>query len=151
MGRKAGETEWITISIDLLCKSHKAPVPYPTMHHFVTEMCTCVRISVTKWCIVGYLSKAIWNLWNGSMASLWEKMGCPVVFVSINLESLLIIVVRVCFHKSHFTDYKSLMQRRHEKSCLWNISVGSTKKINSSAKGDMTIISNVFFSITVIL
>ena len=24
-----------------------------TMHHFVTEMCTCVYISVTKWCIIG--------------------------------------------------------------------------------------------------
>ena len=24
------------------------------MHHFVTEMCTYVHISVTKWCIVGY-------------------------------------------------------------------------------------------------
>ena len=23
---------------DLLLKSHNAPVPYPTMHHFVTEM-----------------------------------------------------------------------------------------------------------------
>ena len=26
---------------------------HPTMHHFVTEMCTHVHISVTKWCIVG--------------------------------------------------------------------------------------------------
>ena len=24
-----------------------------TMHHFVTEMCTQVHISVTKWCVVG--------------------------------------------------------------------------------------------------
>ena len=29
--------------------------PYPKMHNFVTEMCTWVHISVTKWCIVGYL------------------------------------------------------------------------------------------------
>ena len=41
-------------TIDLLCKSQNAPVPYPTMHHFVTEMCTCLHISVTKWCIVRY-------------------------------------------------------------------------------------------------
>ena len=34
-------------------KSHNAPVLYSTMHHFITEMCMCV--SVTKWCIVGYL------------------------------------------------------------------------------------------------
>ena len=33
-------------------KSHNAPVPYLTMHHFVTELCTFVHISVTKWCIV---------------------------------------------------------------------------------------------------
>ena len=34
----------------------------PTMHYFVTEMCTCVHISITKWCIVGYLSNALWDL-----------------------------------------------------------------------------------------
>ena len=51
--------------IDLLQKSHNTPVLYPTMHHFVTEMCTCVHISVTKWCILGYLSRALWNLWDG--------------------------------------------------------------------------------------
>ena len=40
----------------LLHKSHNAPVPYPTMHHFVKEMCTSVHISVTKsWCILGCL------------------------------------------------------------------------------------------------
>ena len=32
------------------------------MHHFVTEICTCVHISVTKWCIVAYLSNALWDL-----------------------------------------------------------------------------------------
>ena len=42
-------------SLDLLHKSHNAPVPYPTMHRFVAEMCTCVHISVTKWCIVRYV------------------------------------------------------------------------------------------------
>ena len=30
-----------------------APDKYPTMLHFVTEMCTRAHISVTKWCIVG--------------------------------------------------------------------------------------------------
>ena len=44
---------------DLLQKYHKAPVPYPTIHHFVTEMCTHVHISVTKWCIEGYLPNAL--------------------------------------------------------------------------------------------
>ena len=35
-------------------QSHNALNTYPTMHHFVTEMCTHVHISDTKWCIVGY-------------------------------------------------------------------------------------------------
>ena len=43
--------------MDQIHTSHNTPVPYPTMHHFVTEMCTCVHISVTKWCIVGHLLK----------------------------------------------------------------------------------------------
>ena len=28
-------------------------------------MCTCVNISVTKWCIVGYLFGALWYLSDG--------------------------------------------------------------------------------------
>ena len=54
--------------IDLLHKTHHAPVTYLTMHHFVAEMCTCVHISVKKWCIVGYFSNALWDLWYGSIA-----------------------------------------------------------------------------------
>ena len=37
------------------------------MHHFVTEMCTCVHISATKWYIVGYLSNALCHLWDRSI------------------------------------------------------------------------------------
>ena len=51
--------------IDLLHKSHNASVSYPTMHHLVTEMCTYVHISVTKWCIVGYETDAFWDLRDG--------------------------------------------------------------------------------------
>ena len=49
-----------------ISQSHNVPVPYPTTHHFVTEMCTRVYISVTKRCIVGYLSDAFhtWDLWD---------------------------------------------------------------------------------------
>ena len=31
---------YTTVVTDLFHKSHNAPVPYPTMHHFVTEMYT---------------------------------------------------------------------------------------------------------------
>ena len=47
-----------SIIIYLSHKSHNAPVSYPKMHHFVTEMCICVHIFVTKWCVVGYLPDA---------------------------------------------------------------------------------------------
>ena len=49
------------------------------MHHFVTEMCTHVRISVTKWCIVGYEIGDLWirgqglfGLRQASVASLFH-------------------------------------------------------------------------------
>ena len=40
-------------------KSHNTPVSCPTMHHFVTEICTCVHISLTEWCIVWYFGWCI--------------------------------------------------------------------------------------------
>ena len=65
----------------------------PTIHHshipqytiFVTEMCTCVHISVTKWCIVGHLSNVLWDLWDESiwMSSLIPTApgkDCVVIF-----------------------------------------------------------------------
>ena len=52
---------------DIINKFHSAPVPCPTMHHFVTEMWTCLHISVTKWCIVGCVSNALLDLWDGSI------------------------------------------------------------------------------------
>ena len=52
----------ISLKIELPHKSHNASDKYPTMHHFVTEMCTYVHISVTKWCIVGYGIGAVCDL-----------------------------------------------------------------------------------------
>ena len=60
-----------TPTVDLLQKSHTAPPGlYPTMRHVVTEMCTCVHISATIWRIVGYLSDALWDLWEGTIVDL---------------------------------------------------------------------------------
>ena len=61
------------VRIDPFHKSQNASMPYPTMQHFVTEMCTCVLISVKKWCIMGYLCDALWDLWDGSIEIfLWR-------------------------------------------------------------------------------
>ena len=47
-------------SKDQLLKSHDAPVPCPTMHHFVTEICACfcykmLHYGTFVWCIVGFV------------------------------------------------------------------------------------------------
>ena len=51
-------------------------VRYPTMHHFVTEMCTYVHISVTKWGIVGYGTGALWDLCNMSIIPVGDFIVC---------------------------------------------------------------------------
>ena len=48
---------------------------YPIMHHFVTEMCTHVHISVTKGCIVGYGTGALWDLVKKSWQT-WVNSSC---------------------------------------------------------------------------
>ena len=83
LSRSIGSHGW-QISIGQLNKKHNAPVPYPgpTIHHFVTEMCTCVHIFVTKWCIVGYLSNALSDLVDGVH---WMSCGCGLVSLGIKL------------------------------------------------------------------
>ena len=49
----------VSLSSEVLQKSHNATVPNPTMHHFVTEI--CLYISDTKWYIMGYLLNASWD------------------------------------------------------------------------------------------
>ena len=56
-------------------RSHNAPVSYPTMLHFVIEMCTCVHISLTKWSVVGYLCEALYDLWDGFIATTAYLLG----------------------------------------------------------------------------
>ena len=63
-----------TKEIDPSHKSHNESGKYSTMHHFVTEMCTHVHISVTKWCIVGYGVGALWDLYKRSIMP-----DCPLL------------------------------------------------------------------------
>ena len=70
---------WGNPTTDPSHKSHKAVDKYTTMHHFVTEMCKQVHISVTKWFIVGY--------WTGG--ALWDSCNnciCNQSFHTINLH-----------------------------------------------------------------
>ena len=68
---------YVQLILNIIEPSHKsqnASVPYPTMQHFLTEMCPCVYISVTKCCIVGYLSDALWDLWDWSIEDMAYNM-----------------------------------------------------------------------------
>ena len=59
----------VNIAIDPSHKSNNVLDKYPTMHQYVTEMYTCVHISVTKWCILGYGTDVLWDLCNRSISS----------------------------------------------------------------------------------
>ena len=43
--------------IDPSHKSHNTSYKYPKIYHCVTEMCTHAHISVTKWCILGFVQQ----------------------------------------------------------------------------------------------
>ena len=46
--------------------SYYAPIPYPAMLNFAkAELCTRVLISVTEWCIIGYLPDGYGDLQDG--------------------------------------------------------------------------------------
>ena len=67
---------------DLSHKSHNAPVPYLRMHRFVTEMCTCVHISVTK-CAFWDICLMHWGI--------CEMMGLLCVGDTFGLSTLMSI------------------------------------------------------------
>ena len=82
-------------------KSHNALDKYPTMHHFVTEMCTHVHISVTKWCIVVYGTGALLDM---------GLVHCGIVNLLLFLRKFHFFFVCVCVNhcagipiKSHAT------------------------------------------------
>ena len=74
-----------TVIIDLLHKGHNAPVPYPAMHHFETEICTYVHITCTKRCAVGY----VWCI-----EAFVKWVHCAHDMLSLSLYS---IATMVCF------------------------------------------------------
>ena len=51
---------------------HDASDKYPTIYHFVIEMCKLVQISVTKLGTVGYGTGTLWNLCNSINLFHWR-------------------------------------------------------------------------------
>ena len=71
-------------------------VPYPTLYHFATDICTYVHISIKKLCNVGHLSNTLWELQIGFITCfkstvydqfLMRAKGAPVT----NLDYLILI------------------------------------------------------------
>ena len=70
--------------ITLLHKSHNAPVPFPTMHHSVTELYRCGQVSVTKlWdicllhcgiCEMGLLIVHFWLVRHYHLTHLYDAL-----------------------------------------------------------------------------
>ena len=69
------------------------------MHHFESEICTCVHISVTKWCTVGY---GIGALWDFCEIALLRKRVSPEVAVTAYSS------VRWFICKENFQFYKGV-------------------------------------------
>ena len=91
-------------SIDPSQKSHNTSDKYPTMYHFVTEICTHVHISVTKWCIVRYGTGALWDLCSQSIFRTITQRCAS----NINHNELVIKVTQeielLIDHRSHITE-----------------------------------------------
>ena len=70
-------TRWATVPdkklhrIDLIHKSHNATVPYSTMHHSEQK---CAHFC-SEWCIVGYETSELWDLWGWSIPIYYTCMN----------------------------------------------------------------------------
>ena len=74
---------------DTIEQSHipyNAPVPYPTMHNCVAKMCLWLHIADDKWCILGYLSDALWDSWDGSVR-IWSRVRSHGIACSSSTDS----------------------------------------------------------------
>ena len=64
-------------------ESHNALDIYPTMHHFVTEMCTFLLQNCALWPIVGYGTGALWNVCNRVQQVFSQTTMMPVLLDSV--------------------------------------------------------------------
>ena len=84
-------------SIDQIHKSHNAPVTYPqelitvisswhpAMHHSEQK---CAHFC-SEWCIVGYGTGALWDLWKWSVTRKWQPRVPPLTAKSVSVTAFL--------------------------------------------------------------
>ena len=69
-----------------------------TVLHFVTEMCMHAHISVTRWCIVGYETSALWELWDWSN----RAYSCLTYFEGKLKKNNLLFISRMILNASRY-------------------------------------------------
>ena len=106
------------------------------MHHYVTEMCTCVHISLTNWCIVGYGTRALCDLCDRSSSALqlwapWCKKNpwkLDIIFWAVwsgqvqrKHQSSAFLILMMTSLNGHFPLYspfvRGLVDSPHEGQC----------------------------------
>ena len=105
------QASWNKSHIDLLLKFHNAPVPHSTMHHFVTEVCTCGYIFVTKWCIMDLVSNALWELWDDTSVEFRNQFQWnfkQITIFAIQEDAFEDVVSKMWLKKSNFSKFKQI-------------------------------------------
>ena len=77
------------LGADLIHKSHNAAVPYPTMHHSEQK---CAHFC-SEWCIVGYGTGALWDLWDWSIAVSGARLS--------SVDGLVVRRIKMHHHMHH--------------------------------------------------
>ena len=119
------------------------------MHHFVTEMCTGVHISVSKWCIVGYLSSAFWDLWDGSIKArvAQPSFSCSDHLLSQGIVSLTFWKLSKMFSKlgycRHHTSYENFKLKLC--TCPHTHALGTCTKLHHEILTKNVIFGIVYF------
>ena len=109
----ARQTYFMRHGIDLLHRSHNAPIPYPTMHHFVTKMCTYLLQNAASWdtclmycricemssfnshvCRIDYCQVLVWSV----MTSNWmQHEGCNIFIFYGAVNEIIIICYSISY------------------------------------------------------
>ena len=109
--------------IDPSHKSQNASGKYPTIQHFVTEMCTHVHISVTKWCIVGYGSGTCWDLCDRSIMidyadisrGLIQRVWVRMIYISKETNNVVMNLTRDTHNSNNEPNYIFIRESIYQK------------------------------------
>ena len=109
----------------------------PIMYQSHIPQCT---ISVTKWCIVGHLFDALWDLWEGCMQGDCARVS--IQYIPVNIQ----------WTPDSFQFYSPLyniLENRPPISCPWALHMGDLLQVQTVAMGKFCHSALCFFSLNV--